>query len=127
QPPFRGDTPLQTLEQVVGREPLSPRRLDARVPRELETICLKCLEKEPGKRYAGARELADDLGNWLEDRPIQARRPTPWQRLRKWPAPPPPVTTWATPTTAWGRSFAGWAGTARRRTSCGRQFPSSRS
>ena len=58
---YRGDTPLQTLEQVVGREPLSPRRLDARVPRELETICLKCLEKEPGKRYAGALGMKAEL------------------------------------------------------------------
>jgi serine/threonine-protein kinase len=84
QPPFRGDTPLQTLEQVVACEPVSLRRRNPGVPRELETICHKCLEKEPGKRYGSALELADDLGNFLEDRPIQARRQTLVQRVGKW-------------------------------------------
>jgi hypothetical protein len=72
-PPFRGETVLDTLEQVKNEEPLPFSRLRIRVPRDLETICLKCLRKDPLKRYASAKELADDLQNFLDRRPIVAR------------------------------------------------------
>src|SRR5262249_47313977 len=61
RPPFRAATALQTLKQVVGQEPVSPRSLDPSVPRDLETICLKCLQKDAKKRYATAEALAEDV------------------------------------------------------------------
>lgn len=83
-PPFRGETLLETLSMVKTQEPVPPSRLQIRVPRDLETICLKCLEKEPTKRYLGASDLAEDLRRFLADEPIRAR-PTPaWERVWKW-------------------------------------------
>jgi serine/threonine protein kinase len=73
QPPFSGKSLEEILFQVVHQPLVSPRKLNAAVPRDLETICLKCLEKEPARRYAGAQELADDLGRFLHDEPITAR------------------------------------------------------
>src|SRR5207244_10758167 len=72
QPPFQADTTLETLRQVVGMEPVLPRALNPRAPRDLETIILKCLQNEPDQRYASAQELADELRRFLSDRPILA-------------------------------------------------------
>ena len=84
RPPFRAETALETARQVIYVEPVSPRRLQPRVPRDLETICLKCLAKEPRKRYACALALAEDLHRYLGGEPIQARPATPWERAIKW-------------------------------------------
>ena len=74
QAPFGGDSVVETLDAVRNTPPEPPTRLNARVPRDLETICLKCLEKDPRRRYATAQALADDLRAWLDSRPIAARR-----------------------------------------------------
>ena len=72
-PPFRGETHAETLAQVIMSEPVPPRAINPRVPMDLETICLRCLEKEPARRYASAGELAADLGRFLEGDPIIAQ------------------------------------------------------
>ncbi len=74
RPPFLAATVLETLAQIKTADPVLPSRLQPALPRDLETICLRCLEKEPRARYANAFELADDLRRFLEDRPIRARR-----------------------------------------------------
>ncbi|HWG47452.1 MAG TPA: hypothetical protein VN688_32105, partial [Gemmataceae bacterium] len=84
RPPFQADNPLDTLMQVLQREPVPPRQLNAAVPRDLETICLKCLEKEPSKRYGSAQKLVADLGRFLDGQPIVARPTTTWERTLKW-------------------------------------------
>ncbi len=84
RPPFRGATPLETLEQARTLEPVSPRTLRPGVPRDLAVICLKCLEKEPARRYASAAALADDLRRHLDDRPIVARPASVAVRVVKW-------------------------------------------
>ncbi|MFO0909052.1 MAG: protein kinase [Isosphaeraceae bacterium] len=73
RPPFQAASKLEVLRQVIERDPVPPRQLNRAVPRDLETIILKCLEKNPAQRYHDAGELADDLGRCLEGRPIQAR------------------------------------------------------
>jgi eukaryotic-like serine/threonine-protein kinase len=73
RPPFQGANTLETLAQVRGQEPVPPRRLQPAVPRDLETVCLKCLEKEPARRYVSAGALADELRRFQEGRPVRAR------------------------------------------------------
>ncbi|MCC6416803.1 MAG: serine/threonine protein kinase [Gemmataceae bacterium] len=84
QPPFREETPLDTLVQVLEGEPVRPSRRRPGIPRDLETVCLKCLEKAPEDRYLSAEALADDLRRFLDGEEIEARRAGPVSLLRRW-------------------------------------------
>jgi hypothetical protein len=84
QPPFQAETTLDTLIQVVHEEPVPPRQLRPQVPRDLEKVCLQCLQKDPARRYASAADLADDLGRFLAGEPVRVRPPSAVVRLGRW-------------------------------------------
>jgi hypothetical protein len=93
RPPFQAPTMLETLQQVLAVEPVPPRQLQPGTPCDLETICLKCLHKEAGKRYAGAAQLAEDLRRFLAREPILAKAVGPGERLWRWSRRNPIVAT----------------------------------
>jgi WD40 repeat protein len=82
--PFGGRSLLETLDLVQETQPISPSKINPKVPRDLATICLKCMEKTPARRYETALQVAEDLANWRQRRPIKARPVGPIERLRLW-------------------------------------------
>src|SRR5439155_15317994 len=84
RPPFRAETPAETLRQLAEQEPQNPRAANPLIDADLATICLKCLEKDPQRRYASAGDLADDLERWERFEPIVARRASSWVRMNRW-------------------------------------------
>ena len=118
-PPFKGSTTAETLRMVVDQEPVRPRRLRPKVPRDLEVLCLKCLEKDPGRRYATAEELAEDLDRYLTGATILARPAPAWERAARWSRRRPALATLAVAVVAASTGLTMWGvealETARRR------------
>src|SRR5438874_7888973 len=83
-PPFAGGTTYETMKLLLDTEPRQPRLLNPKIDRDLSTICLKCLEKDPQRRYSSSLALAEDLEHWLKHEPIQARRTGIFTRGKKW-------------------------------------------
>jgi serine/threonine-protein kinase len=100
RPPFHADSPLETLAQVLENEPEPPRSRNTQIDRDLETVCLTCLRKQPERRYASAEALADDLQRWLDHEPIRARPATRWERAVKWVRRRPAIAALAAVSTA---------------------------
>src|SRR5207245_653196 len=94
RPPFRAATPLDTVLLVVSDDPVPPTRLNPKTPRDLETIALKCLAKDPAKRYATAAALADDLRRFQAGEPITARPAGPIEKAVKWAKRNPALAAW---------------------------------
>ena len=141
RPPFRAESATATLQQVLTDEPVSPTRLNPQVPRDLTTICLKCLSKEPHRRYASAAALAEDLRRFLRGEPIAARRAGRLERLARWARRSPAAAallaiTLLVATTLLGaggsligrqiRTRGRWRRTCGRRTGCSGSRPSPR-
>src|SRR5204862_6272032 len=84
QAPFAGGTIYETIKLLLDTEPRQPRLLNAKIDRDLSTICLKCLDKDPKRRYCSALALAEDLERWLEGRPISARPISAPARIWRW-------------------------------------------
>src|SRR5262249_44307730 len=91
--PFAGGTSLETVRQVLEEEPRRPSLTNERLDRDLETICLKCLEKEPDRRYGSAEALAEELERWIRGEPILARPATRVDRVVKWAKRRPAIAT----------------------------------
>ncbi len=129
RPPFQGETLSDTLQQVLHTEPLAPQLLNSSIPRDLETICLKCLEKEPARRYATAQALADELNRFLNGQPVLARPIGRADKAWRWCQRNPTLAgTGAVAVLAVALGFAGvlWqlqrAESQRRRAEAGEQF-----
>lgn len=84
RPPFQSSSPMETILQLLHQDPVSPRQLNSSIPIELETVCLKCLQKDPAKRYSSARELAEDLQRWMQGDPILARPISAVSKAVRW-------------------------------------------
>ena len=84
KPVFDGRNRQELLHQIAQEEPVAPRKLDPTIPRDLETIVLKAMNKQPERRYATAQELAADLRRFIDDQPILARRPSVMERTLRW-------------------------------------------